>query len=120
MSLMLSTVGRTFGLQADLFLIINVWCPCVLVSLCICIFFCLRTLCFTDGANKRSHGQSSGQMSLCTGVIVYMCLCMLDALCFSDGGNGLSDSGRPAGFFLITWSGILVYCCHCVHVSLYV
>ena len=28
--------------------------------------------------------------------------------------------GRRAGFFLINWSGFLVYWCHCVRVSLYV
>ena len=30
---------------------ITIWCPCVLVSLCTCVFVCLRSLCFTDGFN---------------------------------------------------------------------
>ena len=54
------------------------------------------------------------KLALCT--CVFACL---RSLCFTDGVKGRSDGGRQAGFFLITWSGVLVYWCHCVHVSLY-
>ena len=104
-----------------------VWCPCVLVSLCTCVFVCLRTLCFTEVVIGRSEGRSAGcfffnHLVWCLCVLVSLCkwvFVCLTVLCFTDGVNGRSDGGRRAGFFLITWSGVFVYWCLCVHVPLH-
>ena len=82
---------------------ITIWCPCVLVSLCTCVFVCLRSLCFTDGVSGRRTAVGGRfffiHLVWCPCVLVSLCTCVyvcLRSLCFTDGVNGRSDGGRRA------------------------
>ena len=90
------TVGRRSA--GGFFFSHLVWCPCVLGSLCTCVFVCLRSLCFTVRVNGRSIGRSAGgfffnHLVWCLCVLVSLCKCVfvcLRSLCFTDGFNALN------------------------------